>query len=63
MSALPSTPEGTGRRRVVVIGSGFGGLTATRALRHAPVDVTERQARAQRPGEQPTQTDSAAMAA
>ena len=26
--------------RVVVIGSGFGGLTATRALNHAPVDVT-----------------------
>jgi NADH:quinone reductase (non-electrogenic) len=28
------------RHRVVVIGSGFGGLTATRALRNAPVDVT-----------------------
>src|SRR5271157_1061604 len=28
------------RRRVVVIGSGFGGLTATRALKRAPVDVT-----------------------
>ena len=26
--------------RVVVIGSGFGGLTATRALKGAPVDVT-----------------------
>ena len=26
--------------RVVVIGSGFGGLTATRALKNAPVDVT-----------------------
>ncbi|OLE29204.1 MAG: FAD-dependent oxidoreductase [Catenulispora sp. 13_1_20CM_3_70_7] len=28
------------RHRVVVIGSGFGGLFATRALRRAPVDVT-----------------------
>ncbi|MEE6164616.1 MULTISPECIES: NAD(P)/FAD-dependent oxidoreductase [unclassified Mycolicibacterium] len=28
------------RHRVVVIGSGFGGLTATKALEHVPVDVT-----------------------
>ena len=28
------------RHRVVVIGAGFGGLFATRALSHAPVDVT-----------------------
>ena len=28
------------RHRVVVIGSGFGGLTATKALKDAPVDVT-----------------------
>jgi NADH:ubiquinone reductase (H+-translocating) len=28
------------RHRVVVIGSGFGGLTATKALKGAPVDVT-----------------------
>ena len=30
----------TGRPRVVIIGGGFGGLYAARALRHAPVDVT-----------------------
>jgi len=30
----------TRRARVVVIGAGFGGLAATRALRRAPVDVT-----------------------
>ncbi|MCU1592305.1 MAG: dehydrogenase [Frankiales bacterium] len=30
----------TERHRVVVIGSGFGGLFATKALRRAPVDVT-----------------------
>ncbi|PWT75212.1 MAG: FAD-dependent oxidoreductase, partial [Chloroflexi bacterium] len=28
------------RKRVVVIGGGFGGLRAARGLRHAPVDVT-----------------------
>ena len=28
------------RPRVVVIGSGFGGLTAAKALKNAPVDVT-----------------------
>jgi hypothetical protein len=28
------------RHRVVVIGSGFGGLTATKGLKHAPVDIT-----------------------
>src|SRR4029077_16190908 len=28
------------RHHVVVIGSGFGGLTATQALKNAPVDVT-----------------------
>src|SRR5271155_300167 len=27
------------RRRVVIVGAGFGGLAATRALRHAPADV------------------------
>jgi len=41
MSTLSGTTEGTGQRhRVVVIGSGFGGLTATKALKRAPVDVT-----------------------
>jgi len=41
MSAMPDTSDGTGRRhRVVVIGSGFGGPTATKALEHAPVDIT-----------------------
>ncbi|WP_460806774.1 NAD(P)/FAD-dependent oxidoreductase [Micromonospora zhanjiangensis] len=29
-----------GRHRVVVVGAGFGGLFATKALRNAPVDVT-----------------------
>ena len=41
MSAMLHTEDGAGRRhRVVVIGSGFGGLTAAKALRNAPVDVT-----------------------
>ena len=41
MSTLPGTADENGRRhRVVVIGSGFGGLTATKALKRAPVDVT-----------------------
>src|SRR5438034_5398922 len=31
--------EGTARPRVVIIGAGFGGLRAARALRKAPVDV------------------------
>src|SRR5882757_5501455 len=30
----------TSRPRVVILGGGFGGLTAARALKHAPVDVT-----------------------
>jgi hypothetical protein len=34
--ATATTPE---RHRVVVIGSGFGGLTATKAPKHAPVDI------------------------
>jgi NADH dehydrogenase len=41
LSSTPDTVGRTGRRhRVVVIGSGFGGLTATKALKHAAVDVT-----------------------
>src|SRR5213595_2992965 len=28
------------RPRVVIVGGGFGGLTAAKALKHAPVDVT-----------------------
>ncbi|GAA3117226.1 NADH dehydrogenase FAD-containing subunit [Kribbella aluminosa] len=31
---------GPHRHRVVVIGSGFGGLFGTKALKHAPVDIT-----------------------
>src|SRR3954451_16079131 len=30
----------TGRPRVVIVGSGFGGLFAAQALKRAPVDVT-----------------------
>jgi NADH:ubiquinone reductase (H+-translocating) len=41
MSAARDTIEGTGQRhRVVVIGSGFGGLAAAKALKRAPVNVT-----------------------
>lgn len=36
----PSTPAGSHRPRVVIIGCGFGGLEAARALRKAAVDVT-----------------------
>ena len=35
-----ATPQHPGRHRVVVVGGGFGGLQAVKALRHAPVDVT-----------------------
>jgi NADH:ubiquinone reductase (H+-translocating) len=37
---MPGERSGTGRRRVVIVGGGFGGLTAARALRRAEVDVT-----------------------
>ena len=35
-----ATPQHPGRHRVVVVGGGFGGLQAVKALRHAAVDVT-----------------------
>ncbi|HYH25130.1 MAG TPA: NAD(P)/FAD-dependent oxidoreductase [Blastococcus sp.] len=38
--AAAPTPSSSGRPRVVVIGSGFGGLFAAQALRKAPVDIT-----------------------
>jgi hypothetical protein len=42
MIATPDTVHGTGRRhRVVAIGSGLGGLTATKALKHAHVNITD----------------------
>jgi NADH dehydrogenase len=37
---VPATSNPSGRPRVVIIGSGFGGLFAAQALRKAPVDVT-----------------------
>jgi NADH:ubiquinone reductase (H+-translocating) len=39
-SSVDNAPAAPQRHRVVVIGSGFGGLTATKALKHADVDVT-----------------------
>jgi NADH:quinone reductase (non-electrogenic) len=36
----PVGASSTGRPRVVIVGSGFGGLFAAQALRRAPVDVT-----------------------
>src|SRR4051812_7497547 len=36
----PGSESATGRPRVVIVGSGFGGLFAAQALRKAPVDVT-----------------------
>ncbi|HEX2415826.1 MAG TPA: NAD(P)/FAD-dependent oxidoreductase [Thermoleophilaceae bacterium] len=37
---MPPERDGTGRRRVVIVGAGFGGLAAATRLRHADVDVT-----------------------
>jgi NADH:ubiquinone reductase (H+-translocating) len=40
MTATADRGLGVARHRVVIIGAGFGGLLATRALRRAPVEVT-----------------------
>jgi len=40
MTGLTSTTDGTSPHRVVIVGCGFGGLFAARALRRAPVQVT-----------------------
>ncbi len=37
---MPADTPRSGRRRVVIVGGGFGGLAAARRLRHADVDVT-----------------------
>src|SRR3954452_21579916 len=37
---VPAAESNGGRPRVVVIGSGFGGLFATQALKDTPVDIT-----------------------
>jgi NADH:ubiquinone reductase (H+-translocating) len=39
MSAQPEATARTNRHRVVVIGSGFGGLNAVKKLKHADVDI------------------------
>jgi NADH:ubiquinone reductase (H+-translocating) len=39
MSRLPSPPSPSSRPRVVVVGGGFGGISATRALRDTPCQV------------------------
>jgi hypothetical protein len=41
-TAMPGTVAGTGRRhRVVAIGSGLGGLTAAKALKHGQLNITD----------------------
>ena len=37
---MPSVATGLERPRVVIVGAGFGGLSAARSLSNAPVDVT-----------------------
>ena len=39
VTGMNATTEPQPRHRVVVVGSGFGGLTATKALKHADVDI------------------------
>jgi hypothetical protein len=42
VTAMPDTGHGSGwRHRVVAIGSGLGGLTATKALKHDLVSITD----------------------
>ena len=42
MSATPSALRRTGRRhRIVALGSGFGGLTAAKMLKHAEMNITD----------------------
>ncbi|MBV8294085.1 MAG: hypothetical protein JOY55_20185 [Mycobacterium sp.] len=39
---LPAPPDGIGQRhRVVAVGSGLGGLTATKALKHSELNITD----------------------
>jgi NADH dehydrogenase len=40
VSSTGDTPAGGGRTKVVVVGGGFGGVRAAKALAHADVDVT-----------------------
>ena len=37
---MPADPDASGRRRVVIVGAGFGGMAAAHRLKHADVDVT-----------------------
>jgi NADH dehydrogenase len=37
---MAGTTQGAKRRKVVIIGAGFGGLTAARKLAGAPVEIT-----------------------
>ena len=40
MAAVPRCGEGTARHRVVIVGGGFGGMRAAKALSRLPVEVT-----------------------